>query len=143
MIRNQTLYGQGNAYWLTLKDQFGIDAANRAAAAAATGDETELNKTLSNIRLAAKEHPGNSIVTDAEISSKDASFDERTSTASIFADQITTDPLAAPLASANNLAKNSLLAFIKAPAFVLVLAVVAFFWLGGANVLKKQLAKAA
>ena len=68
-----------------------------------------------------------------------------TSTWSIFGNQLATDPLAAPLASAETLANNTALSFLKNPTvlFVLVLAVgiPLFVWLGGMTMLKGSLAK--
>jgi len=58
-------------------------------------------------------------------------------TASDFLNQIETDPLAAPLASAEKLASNSLLDFLKSPAVLLVIVLVLFFFVfDGLNILK-------
>lgn len=62
-----------------------------------------------------------------------------TSTWSIFLDQITTDPFAAPLESANRLAGNSFLAFFKAPWVIAVVLIAGFFLLGGGPWLGKKL----
>lgn len=59
-----------------------------------------------------------------------------------FVRQITTDPLAAPLESANNVIGNSVLSFLKNPWVVVAVAVFVWGWLGwpGLNSLKRKLA---
>ena len=65
-----------------------------------------------------------------------------TSTLAIFAEQLVTDPLAAPLESANNQIGKAVWNVVKNPFVLLALGLVLFLWLGGANYLRKQLANA-
>jgi hypothetical protein len=109
-------YQNGGDIYAAIAAKYGAGTADAAASAALTGDETQINKVLAGPLL-------------------------NTSTASIFLNQIETDPLGAPLASLENLTKNSLLDFLKSPSVLLVLAGIAFFMLGGAEVLKEQVAK--
>jgi hypothetical protein len=62
-----------------------------------------------------------------------------TSTWHIFGNQLATDPLAAPLESANKIASNSFLALLKSPAVLLVLGIAAFFFLGGADLIRRKM----
>jgi hypothetical protein len=80
---------------------YGVDAANACAAAATTGDRTQVTAALESIKY------GQPL---------------QDSTAALFLDQITSDPLAAPLASADGLIRKTLLAFAASP-FVAIAAV--------------------
>jgi hypothetical protein len=120
---NQTLiarYQIGGDIYETLKGQYGQAAADQIAAAAQSGDETQINAALTTVKFG---QPLND------------------STASIFANQLATDPLAAPLASANTLLSNSFLSLFKNPAVLFVIVAAAFLWLGGLEMLKGRLAK--
>ncbi|MEI6194344.1 MAG: hypothetical protein WCS42_08440 [Verrucomicrobiota bacterium] len=68
-----------------------------------------------------------------------------TSTWAIFGNQLATDPLAAPLASAENIANNTLLSFLKNPTVLVILflavGIPLFVWLGGMELIKGSLAK--
>lgn len=59
-----------------------------------------------------------------------------------FATQITTDPLAAPLESANNQIENVVKGLFKNPWVLLALALVIFHLLGGFNLIQRKLATA-
>lgn len=108
-------YQSGGDIYQDLLSQYGQTAADAVAAAAQTGDRQN--------------------ITDALVTAKyGANLD--TSTFDIFAQQILTDPLAAPLASANNLLNNSLLDFLRSPTVLVVIGVAAFFALGGIKYLK-------
>ena len=120
---NQTLiqrYQAGGDIYAQLAAQYGIPGADAVAAAALTGDETQVNAALTGVKNG---QPLN------------------TSTWSIFGNQLATDPLAAPLASANNILGNSFLSFLKNPMVLLAVAGVAFFALGGAGWIRKHLDK--
>lgn len=69
-------YQAGGDIYATLAAQYGTNAANSIAAAAATGDREQLTEAIAYVR-------------------NGAALDD--STASIFIDQLLTDPLAAPL----------------------------------------------
>ena len=108
-------YQSGGDIYQSILSQYGQAAADNVAAAAQSGDRSQ--------------------ITDALVTAKyGANLD--TNTFDIFANQILTDPLAAPLASANSLISNSLVDFLKSPAVLLVLGVAAFFALGGINLIK-------
>ena len=62
-----------------------------------------------------------------------------TGTAGLFWGQISTDPLAAPLAGANNILGNSLASLFKNPLVLIALVAVAFFAFGGANLIRNRL----
>lgn len=87
----------------TLAAQYGVGAADTIAAAAATGDERQINAALVRVKFGS---------------------DMPTNTLAIFGNQLATDPLAAPLESANNIARNSFLALLKSPWVILAVAAV-------------------
>lgn len=64
-----------------------------------------------------------------------------TSTTGIFLNQMTTDPLAAPLQTLNTAAGNSFMALFKSPWVLGTLAIVLFVWMGGLKLLKGSLKK--
>lgn len=112
-------YQPGGDLYDSLKSQYGVAVANQAATAAATGDNSAVLRVLSN---AAKTIRTGDIVTDAD-------YDTR-GTGALLADQLTSDPLGAPLDAANRqltkLAGNTALAFLRNPMVLLVLVVVVF-----------------
>ena len=113
MIANASRYQPGGDLYAEINTKFGNQAANAAAAAARVDDQGEtLRFTLSNIR------GGNYTVGAAN---------PRTSTAGLFFEQITTDPLAAPLEGLDNQLGNVVLNLIKNP-LVLALIVGAVWW---------------
>ena len=116
----QDRYYAGGDIYETIFQQYGFDAANAMADAAATGDNTAVNAALVKIKFG-------------------ANLD--TSTFNQFMSQITTDPLAAPLAGANNILGKSFLSLLKNPWVLVTGALVLFFALGGFDFLKRQLAK--
>ena len=113
-------YQPGGDIYASLLQSYGQSGANSVAQAALSGDETQINAALTQVKFG---QPLN------------------TSTADILLNQLATDPLAAPLADADTLTSNSLTDFLKSPAVLLVLGVAAFFALGGADVLRRKLAK--
>lgn len=112
----------GVNYWLAAA-KWGIPAANRIAAAAESGDVIQFNLEMSNAARGTTLAPLND------------------STWSNFWDQMTNDPLAAPLDSANNQLGNAFANVLKNPWVLIALAVVLFLALGGADFLRRQLAK--
>jgi hypothetical protein len=122
-------YQPGGSYYNSLADQFGTDAADKVAAAARTGDESRLRNALSDARLSAK--AGKTI--------SDADYDTR-GTASVFFDQVTTDPLAAPAEAANRQLGKALSNLTwKNPLVFIAIAAGLFFYFGGAGKLKQWL----
>jgi hypothetical protein len=111
-------YQAGGDIYASLQTQYGTSAADAVAAAAQTGDETQINAALVNAKYG---QPLN------------------TSTASILANQLETDPLAAPLASANNVLGNTLLSFLKNPLVVIAVAGGLFFFFGGGELIRASL----
>jgi hypothetical protein len=114
-------YQVGGDFYMTLAGQYGPAAANTIAAAAATGDVTKLNDALATAR-----GDGPALPTD---------------TAAIFANQLATDPLAAPLASLETVTSNSIIAFLKSPAVLFVVGLILFISLGGLGWIRNQLEK--
>lgn len=106
--------------YATFETQYGTAAADAIATAAGTGDETAVNAAITQVRF------GNPL---------------NTSTAAIFAQQLATDPLAAPLASANTVLSNTALSFLKNPMVLLVIVGGLFLWMGGLALLKGSLKK--
>lgn len=115
-------YQPGGDIYATLVSQYGQDSANAIAAAALTGDRTVLGNAIEN----AKGIPQNT---------------GSTSTVTNFLQQITTDPLAAPLQGANNILGNSFLSVLKNPWVVATIVLVLFTWLGGWSLFKGALKK--
>jgi len=116
-------YQAGGDIYASIAAQHGTSAADACAAAALSGDETQINAALALYETAA----GNSTVAVPMATD---------TTTSNFLHQIATDPLAAPLATAEGLARNSLLDFLKSPAVLLTVAVVGFFFFGGADIIR-------
>jgi len=113
---NQDTGDVGDIY-ASLQSSYGTDTANNIANIAMdTGDETQINAAIVKAKYGAP---------------------LPTSTAGQLYTQLTTDPLAAPLASANNVLGNTFLSFIKNPwVLVTIAAAVFFFVFDGLNVLK-------
>lgn len=112
-------YQIGGDIYESLESEFGQTVANQAAAAAATGDNLAVNRVLSNARATVR--------TGALV--LDANFDTR-GTGRLLLDQLTSDPLGAPLDAANRqlstLAGNTASAFLRNPMVLLVIAVIGF-----------------
>ena len=113
-------YQSGGDIYASLAATYGASAADTIAAAATTGDETQINAAIVQAKY------GNPL---------------NTSTASILANQLETDPLGAPLASANNVLSNTLLSFLKSPTVLFIIALALFLYLGGLDYLRAKLAK--
>jgi putative Ca2+/H+ antiporter (TMEM165/GDT1 family) len=108
-------YQAGGDIYASLQSQYGTSAADSVAAAAQSGDETQVNAAIVQAKYGA---PLN------------------TSTGSILANQLATDPLAAPLASANNVLGNTLLSFLKNPLVLIAVAAGLFFFFGGGELIR-------
>ena len=113
-------YQPGGDIYASLQSQYGTASADAIAQAALSGDETQVNAALTQAKFGAP--------LDA-------------STASNFYTQVTTNPLAAPLASLNTGLANTLMAFLKSPAVLLVGGLALFVWLGGLDWIKGSLKK--
>lgn len=104
----------GDIYQLILA-QYGQSAADNIASVAQGGSRSDIANALATLKYG-------------------PALD--TSTADAFANQILTDPLGAPLAGLNTALANSFTDFLKSPAVLLTLGIVAFVALGGLNLLK-------
>lgn len=111
-------YQPGGDIYATLQTQYGPTAAASIAAAAQTGDETQINAAISQAKFGSP-------------------LD--TSTASIFANQIITDPFAAPAASFNDQIKKLFANLFGNPFLLIAVVAVVFFAFGGANRLRKKI----
>lgn len=114
-------YQPGGDIYATLLAQYGPQSAALIAQAASTGDRSQLGNAIENAKGVA---PSGS-----------------TSTLTNFWNQITTDPLAAPLQGANNIIGNSVLSFLKNPWVIGAVVLILFTWLGGWSLLKGSLKK--
>lgn len=120
-------YQPGGDIYATVLKQYGQTWADNIAAAARTGDQSgEVAAAIANARTAAGITKG----------------PQDTSTLHAFVNLISTDPLGAPLAGLNNLVGNTFFSFLKNPWVLGALAVAAFFLLGGADYLRRKIAKA-
>ena len=125
-------YEQGGDLYPKLVTQYGQAAADQIAAAAAGGDATDLANALENARNVTPE--------------KD------TSTLSIFTDQITTDPLSAPVDYATGVIQKSLnalnkgigssfLSLLMNPWVIFGSALALFLYFGGLGWIKRKFFK--
>ena len=118
-------YQPGGDLYAAIQEQFGTAAANAAAAAARVDDDGRtLRFTLSNIRS------GNYAVGSATPGA---------STLGNFWTQITTDPLAAPLDTANAQLGKAVWNVFKNPWVLLSVAAAVFYAVGGFTWLRKNL----
>lgn len=107
--------GSAGDIYVKLLAQYGTQGANAIATAAQSGDEAAINQALTQVKY------GDPLPT---------------STAAIFGNQIATDPLGAPLASANNVLGNTFLSFLKNPWVLTVGVLFLFFFFGGADLIR-------
>jgi hypothetical protein len=112
-------YQPGGDIYANFLGQYGQAGANAIAAAAQSGDETQINAALVQVKF------GNPLPT---------------STAAILGNQLATDPLGAPLGAANKVLGNTLLSFLKSPFVLLTVGVVLFFSFGGADLIRRKMA---
>ena len=103
-------YQQGGDIYASLVKQYGQPTADAAAQAALSGDETQINAVLASGKYGA---PLN------------------TSTWDIFGNELETDPLAAPLASANTVVGNTFFSLLKNPWVIFAAGVIIFGAMGG------------
>jgi hypothetical protein len=110
-------YQPGGDIYNTLSAKYGFEAAQSIAQAATTGDRAQVGSAIA----AAK---GDGPALDG-------------STLDAFVTQIETDPLAAPLGTANSLIGNSVLSFLKSPYVILAVGGGLFFYFGGAKAIRR------
>jgi hypothetical protein len=103
-------YQAGGDIYAQFQTQYGTQSADSIAAAAATGDRTQLNNAIAN----AKGNPAMD-----------------TSTLDALTTQLETNPLGAPLDALNGVLSNTFLSFLKNPAVLLALVIFGFFVMGG------------
>ena len=113
-------YLPGGDIFAQLEAQYGFDAAYSIAEAASTADPTAVNAALVKVKF------GNNLPTD---------------TFNIFLDQITTDPLAAPLGALDGQLSKAVMNLLKNPFVLGALALGLFFAFGGADVIRRKLSK--
>ena len=112
-------YQTGGDIWGDNALSFGQAGADAVAAAALTGDATKVNAAMVQAKYGAP---------------------LQTSTGAILYQQLTTDPLAAPLASANKVLSNTALSFLKSPMVLLVIAAALFFFVfDGLTIIKNKI----
>ena len=135
MIINQTSYYPGGTNFNTIQTQYGLPAANQVYAAALTGDNVLLNKTISDVSALARQ--GDTNIESSELQTRAGSFDNRGLTKVLY-DQVTENPLDAPLDAANKVIKNTVISAIGNPFITLTLIVGAvavgagvYFYFGG------------
>lgn len=104
-------YQPGGDIYATLQGQYAKQDVDNIAAAALTGDRTK--------------------VTDAIEIARGHGTERETSTLAILGNQLTTDPLGAPLDTLNTAATNTLFSFLKNPMALIVIGTVLFLALGG------------
>lgn len=115
-------YQSGGDIYAALLSSYGRAGADQIALAAQSGDETQINRALVQVKFG---QPLN------------------TSTAAILADQLVTDPFKAPLESLNGITGRTFLDILKSPYVIAAAVIIGFFALGGVNVLKALVAKLA
>lgn len=121
-------YQNGGDIYASILAQHGQSAADACAAAALTGDETEINAALTLYTGTTTPNAAVPLSTDT--------------TAGDLYRQLTTNPLAAPLEGANTILGNTFLSFLKNPMVILAIGLVAFFFVfDGLNILKNLVKK--
>jgi hypothetical protein len=108
-------YQPGGDIYISLQSTYGTAGANQIAQAALSGDETQINAVIDQLKFGA---PLN------------------TSTASILGNQLATDPLGAPLASLNGALGNTFMSFFKNPWVIAAVAGGLFFFFGGGELIR-------
>ena len=111
---------QGGDLYAQVQQQYGTAAADAVAQAAQTGDRVAVAQALTTAKYGA---PLDTSVTD------------------ILANQLATDPLAAPAADLNSLIQNSFLSVLKNPWVIGTIVVMLFIWMGGLSLLRGAFSK--
>lgn len=111
-------YQAGGDIYAQLQSLYGTAGADQIAAAALSGDESQVNAALVQVKYG---QPLN------------------TSTTSLFATQLATNPLGAPLSGLNNIISNSFSSLLKNPWIWGTALVLLFLWMGGLSLLKGKL----
>ena len=109
-------YQPGGDLFAAYAERYGHGHASNIAAAARTGDRYAVTDAISNAKYGAP---------------ADDSF------WSNLGDQIVTDPLGAPLESANRVLGNTFFSFLKNPWVILAIATALALWLVGPEKLRK------
>jgi hypothetical protein len=117
---------EGDIY-IKLALQYGKDWADKAAAAALANDGEELTRVIADARSAAG-------ITKPE--------QEADGTFGNFVDQLATDPLGAPIASAQGILANTLESLYRNPLVLIAVIAALFFAFGGADLIRKKIASA-
>ena len=137
-------YLAGGTVYLAIQAKYGTDAADNIASIAyangnaiAAGDPTSVNTALSKLARTTPANAANPVVVNA---TPDASAAD-TSTADNFIQQITTNPLAAPLDGLNNQLKKAFGDVFKNPFVLLAVVAVIFWFIGGFGWAKGRLNK--
>ena len=128
-------YAVGGDNYNSLQEQFGTDSANYVAAVASQGDQAALNKALSAARSAQRQGTGTAASWDWKLNQADPSV------LGNFWQQITTDPLAAPLDSLNDqLKKATKNVFVNPMVLLLVVGglIALVFYFGGLSNIKRR-----
>ena len=114
-------YQSGGDIYSRLEQQYGTAGADKVAAADASGEPYAINQALTDLKYGAA-------LNDSTISN--------------FVDQVTTDPLAAPLDAANKQIGNAVTGIFKSPWVLAVLLGVVFYAVGGFDWVKRKVASA-
>lgn len=123
--QTQSEYAPGGWRYNNIANNYSVAAANDAAAIAADGGEQwEVSEALSKYNKNAQPVVGG------------------TSAIGNFFTQITTDPLAAPLESANNQIGNAVMGVFRNPWVLIAVALLIFHLLGGFDYVKRRIARA-
>lgn len=115
-------YQPGGDFYAKLQSLYGKAGADKAAAAALTGDNTQLNEALAELKFGGQ--PLN------------------TNTFSLFANQLGTNPLAAPLSGLNSQIGTAFKEFLSNPWVLGSVLIFLFIWLGGLTLVKGAFSKA-
>lgn len=121
MIYDPNKYAPGTTRYNSIAADYGTAGADYVYSQILTGREDALPDALGQLKYGA---------------------DRNDSATSLFITQITTDPLAAPLESANNQIGNAIKNVVKNPWVLVAVVLVVFHLLGGFDYLKRKLAAA-
>ena len=114
-------YQPGGDIYSRLEQHYGTSGADKVAAADASGEPYAINRALTDLKYGP---------------------DRDASVVSNFADQLLTDPLAAPLDAANEQIGNAVANVFKNPWVLVTLVGVVFYLVGGFDWVKRKVASA-